>query len=122
MRLSGSDCQHSISDASDSPASILVLMKSSLRRYESRDKPALRLCSRDANSNRREQKQQGDLRYLERRLRPSVAEVIRERRRRRLAAEGRLFEERRMQEHLHAGNQPRTIAETIRAGRPAATK
>ena len=69
MRTSGSDCAHSISDASDSPASILVLMKSSLRRYESRDKPALRLCGRGANSNRRQQRQHGELRHLERRLR-----------------------------------------------------
>ena len=56
MRISGSDCAHR-NDASDSPAKKFILIVSSPRLDESRDKPALRLCRRDANSNRREQQQ-----------------------------------------------------------------
>ena len=56
-------------DMPDSPAKTFILIVSSLRIDESRDKPALRLCGRGANSNRREQQQHGQLRYLERRLR-----------------------------------------------------
>src|ERR1700694_5867443 len=70
MRISGSDCATS-KDASDRPAKTLILIVSSLRVDESRDKPALRLCDRGANSNRREQQQHGQLRYLERRVRLS---------------------------------------------------
>jgi hypothetical protein len=49
----------------------------------------------------------------------SIAEVIRERRRRRLEAEGRPFEERPTVKYADAGDQPRTVAEVIRAARAA---